>query len=86
MKLKNKELLIAFGNHLRKLRVEKGFSMRKLADVANIDYTQVVKIETAKMNTSLVTLSALASALGVPFIKLFDFKIPSYPKPASKRK
>ena len=66
--------------------MEKGFSMRKLADVANIDYTQVVKIETAQMNTSLVTISAVAYALGVPMLKLFDFKIPVYPKPSSKRK
>jgi transcriptional regulator with XRE-family HTH domain len=66
--------------------MEKGFSMRKLADVADIQYTQVVKIETAQINTSLVTISALASALGIPMIKLFDFKIPVYPKPSSKKK
>ena len=60
--------------------------MRKLADVAGIEYTQVVKIETAQINTSLVTMSTLANALDVPLIKLFDFKAPSYPKPASKRK
>lgn len=73
--LKNKKLITAFGKHLRKLRQKKGLSMRYLADLADVDYTQIARIETGKTNTTISTVYALSKALDVSIDELFKFDI-----------
>jgi DNA-binding XRE family transcriptional regulator len=73
--LKNKNLILSFGIHIRKLRVERAYSMRYLADLADVNYTQISKIETGKINTTISTAYALAKALDVSIDELFKFKI-----------
>jgi transcriptional regulator with XRE-family HTH domain len=67
----------AFGNQLRAIRQEKGFSMRELAMQADMEYSQLSKIERGVINTTISTVHALATALEVPEKVLFDFKIKS---------
>lgn len=69
--LKNKKLITAFGKRVRKLRQERKLSMRHLADLADVDYTQIAKIETGKINTTISTVAAIASALDVSIAELF---------------
>ena len=73
--LKNKKLIISFGMHVRKLREEKKYSMRHLADLADVNYTQISKIETGKINTTISTAYALAKALDINIDELFKFKM-----------
>ncbi len=73
--LKNKKLLLIFGKQVRKLREEKGYSMRYLADLADINYTQVSKIEHGKINTTISTAFAIAKALDIKLDELFKFDI-----------
>ena len=73
--LKNKKLITAFGKHLRKLRQERKLSMRHLADLADIDYTQIAKIETGKINTTISTVYAISKALDITLNELFLFDI-----------
>lgn len=73
--LKNKKLIVGFGKHVRKLRQEKGLSMRYLADLADVDYTQIAKIETGKINTTISSAYAISKALDIPLDKLFQFEI-----------
>jgi transcriptional regulator with XRE-family HTH domain len=73
--IKSKKLIVAFGKHVRKLREDKELSMRHLADLADIAYSQLAKIETGKINTSISTAYALSKALEIPLEKLFKFEI-----------
>lgn len=66
----------AFGKQLRKLREGKGISMRKLAAMAEIEYSQLSKIERGVINTTISTVQALSETLDIPTKEFFDFKFP----------
>jgi transcriptional regulator with XRE-family HTH domain len=65
MRDKDKKRLKKFGIHLRKLREQKGLSMREIASRCDIDYARISKIENNKANPSLSFLLELAEGLGV---------------------
>lgn len=71
----NENYCKAFGNQLRKLRQDKGLSMRQLAAEADMEYSQLSKIERGVINTTISTVHSLALALGVSEKSLFDFSI-----------
>jgi transcriptional regulator with XRE-family HTH domain len=73
--IKNKELIIAFGNRVRDLRKKKKLSMEALAADAGIEYKQLANVELGKINTTISTAQAIAGALEIPLNKLFDFDI-----------
>ena len=73
--LKNKKLISSFGKRIRKLREERDYSMRYLADLADVNYTQISKIETGKINTTISTAYAIAKALDISIDELFKFEI-----------
>jgi transcriptional regulator with XRE-family HTH domain len=66
----------AFGAHLRSLREEKGLGMRQFALIAEMEYSQLSKIERGIINTTISTAYALADALGVSHNELFNFRFP----------
>ncbi|MGZ4043318.1 MAG: helix-turn-helix domain-containing protein [Bacteroidia bacterium] len=72
---RNEKLIKAFGKHVRKLRTTKGLSMEKLADLADIEYSQIYKIEHGEINTTISTSHALAKALDIELYALFMFEI-----------
>ncbi|MDB5198053.1 MAG: hypothetical protein JWO92_16 [Chitinophagaceae bacterium] len=76
----NKEYCKAFGTHLRNLREEKGIGMREFALVADMEYSQLSKIERGVTNTTISTVLALSEALEIPHQDLFDFKFPAKSK------
>ncbi len=56
--------------NIRRLRHEKGLSIRKLARKAGLHWTTIWKVEKAGRIPSLVTLNKLAKALRVPLTDL----------------
>ena len=52
-------------------RMKKGFSLRKLAEAANVDYSTINKLENGKQKTTPETAKKLCSALGVSFEEVF---------------
>ncbi len=66
----------AFGEHLRQLRKEKGLSQEDLAFAADIELSQISRIERGIINTSISQVFQIAEALGVPSAALFDFELP----------
>lgn len=66
--------LIEFGKNLRIARVIKGYSLEKLAMVANLNPTHIGKIERAEMAPTLLTILALLEALDVDFNNLVSYK------------
>ena len=70
---KDKAFLIAFGKNLKQLRKEKGFSQAQLAFEANIEISQISRIELGKINTTIVNAKLLSKILDIPLTALFDF-------------
>lgn len=66
--------LIEFGKNLRIARLVKGYSMEKLAMIANLNPTHIGKIERAEMAPTLLTILALLEALEVDFNSLISYK------------
>jgi len=67
------EAIRKFGTNLRKLRKEKGMSMQELADISDVEYSQISRIERGLINTSLSNVFAVAQALEVDPRELFSF-------------
>jgi len=70
MATSNKNILKIFGENLRRIRMEKGLSQRDLSSLCNIDNADISRMENGQVNVSLNTISQLADALEVPFLKL----------------
>ena len=73
------KILIRFAERLIKLRTEKGMSIRQLAAAADLEYSQVQRIEKAKVNFAFSTLIALAQGLDLEVEDVVkDLKIPKW--------
>lgn len=70
---RNDHYLKAFGANLRKLRLEAELAMVALAFEADIEYSQIAKIELGKINTTISTVWLLSKALKIPATNFFDF-------------
>jgi transcriptional regulator with XRE-family HTH domain len=62
-----------FGENLRKIRKAKKLTMQQLAFAADIELSQVHRIEKGKTNPTVTTVLLLADALGISPTKMFDF-------------
>lgn len=66
----------AFGEHIRKLRQQKGLSQEEVAHRAGIHVTYLSGIERGHRNPSLMNIRRIAWALGVSVRELFSFEEP----------
>jgi DNA-binding XRE family transcriptional regulator len=73
VKDRNIKKIKAFGSHVQKIRISKGLSQEELADLADIAYSSVNKIENGLLNTSIGTVFDLAKALEIKPRDLLDF-------------
>ncbi len=51
-------------------------TMMQLAFEADIEYSQIAKIEVGLINTTISTVQAIAEAMDIPTKEIFDFKFP----------
>lgn len=65
-------ILRAFGNHLRALRVQKGLSQERLAELAGLHRTYLGGVERGERNPTLLTLAKIAKALDLSISELLD--------------
>lgn len=68
--LRDKEILTVFGNKLKELRTSKGLTLQELAFEADMEISQVHRVEKGKINPTLTTLNALAKGLGITLAEL----------------
>ncbi len=69
------ESLIAFGEHLRSLRLARNLSQVELAYRGGFDRNYIGMLERGERNPSLLNLVRLAKALDIQLKGLLDFKI-----------
>jgi transcriptional regulator with XRE-family HTH domain len=67
-----------FGEHLKKQREAKGYSLRSLSAMCTIDHSDIGKIEKGEKNITLLTLLELATALETTPNNLLDFEFASH--------
>lgn len=58
-------ILVALGDAIRRIRLEKGISQEKLALLAEVDRSYVGRVERGDNNVAVLTLARLAKALDV---------------------
>lgn len=71
----DKKNLKKFGEHLQKLRKDKGLSLREMSYACSIDNSKIAKIEKGRINITLTTLLQLASALEIHHSSLLDYEL-----------
>lgn len=60
------------GARINELRRTQGLSLRKLAQMVNMDYAYICNIESGQANPTLDSLSRIAAGLDVEIIELFE--------------
>ena len=68
--ISKEELLKKFGLNVKFARMKKGYTQEKLAELMDIHWTYIAKIETGKINMSLGKILELAKILNVDINKL----------------
>lgn len=61
----------SFGEKVRLMRKERKMPMQTLANIAEIELSQIYRIETGKINPKLTTILKIATALEVDVKELF---------------
>ena len=72
-RIRNEKFIKALGNRVREVRLSKGMTMEQLAEGARIDYQQVLRVESGKVNATVSTMHGIAEALGMAISELFNF-------------
>ena len=70
----SKDILQRFGNRVRALRLKRGLSQEKLAELAGLHRTYIGSIERGEQNISLRNIEKLAQALNVSAASLLSDK------------
>ena len=71
----DKKVLKRFGENLRKLRKEKGLSLREMSYACSIDNSKIAKIEKGMINITFTTLLQLAVALEAQPAALLSYEL-----------
>ena len=61
---------VRFGKRIREMRLLKGISQEKLAELADLDRTYITGIERGKRNVSITVMEKLSFAFETPLSEL----------------
>ncbi|MFZ1787175.1 MAG: helix-turn-helix transcriptional regulator [Saprospiraceae bacterium] len=67
------EVIKPFGKRVRDLRTNMGLTQEELANEANLEISQINRIELGKINTSISHASIIAKSLKLDMVELFKF-------------
>ena len=72
--MKDGEILQKFSQRVKELRIQKGLTQQALAELSEMEYKYIQKIEGKKPpSLGLLKLTKLIKALDVSFSKFFNF-------------
>ena len=66
------DIKVKFGQQVKQLRLGKGYSQEKLAELSNLDRTYIPGIESGKRNVSIVVVEKIAKAFGITLSELLN--------------
>ncbi len=72
--MEKKEILIKFGERIRILRKQKGFSQEELSFRADLHRTYIGMIERAEKNITLINIEKIANSLEICLSDLFKIE------------
>jgi transcriptional regulator with XRE-family HTH domain len=70
-KIRDGAVMTRFGDRLRTVRKEKGLSQKELAVKAGLSTSQIARMETGKLNTTISTLVTVSNALNIELSGFF---------------
>jgi len=71
--VRDRKILQKLANRFRVLRKERGITQVRLAEKSGISRSQIARIETAEINSTVCTLVVLAKALNVKPFELLRY-------------
>lgn len=75
MKEMDSIILRNIGDKIREIRLQKKLTQKELAFILDIEISQITRIETGKINTSILNLIKISKALEIDIKELFNFNI-----------
>lgn len=66
------DIKVKFGQRVKELRIAKGYSQEKLAEISDLDRTYIPGIEAGKRNVSLIVVEKIARAFGISISELLN--------------
>jgi transcriptional regulator with XRE-family HTH domain len=66
------DVKIKFGRRLKELRVSKGYSQEKLAELSDLDRTYIPGIESGKRNVSIIVIEKIAKTFQISISELMN--------------
>lgn len=66
------DIKVKFGQRVKNLRLSKGYSQEKLAEISDLDRTYIPGIESGKRNVSLVVVEKIAKAFTISISELLN--------------
>jgi transcriptional regulator with XRE-family HTH domain len=72
MAVSKEKVIGIIGSKIRETRINKGLSMEKVAHLSGLSYSQIIRIENAKINTSIYQLYLISKALEVTMGEICD--------------
>lgn len=72
--MKDSELIFKLAQRIKTLRKAKGYTLREFAAIANIENSNIARLESGAVNPRFTTLCKLSRAFEIPLSELVDFK------------
>jgi transcriptional regulator with XRE-family HTH domain len=66
------DIKLAFGLRVKELRLEKGLSQEKLANIAGVDRTYMTQVENGKRNLTIIKIKQICKGLDVSLSDFFN--------------
>lgn len=67
------DIKVRFGQRVKALRLSKGYSQEKLAEISDLDRTYIPGIESGKRNVSLVVIEKISKAFNLSISELMNY-------------
>jgi len=71
MHQEKKEIVLKLGGNIRKHRIERNFSMEKLALESGMEYSQIRRMEHGVINTTIYQVYRISRTLQIPMKDFF---------------
>lgn len=66
------DIKLAFGKRVKELRLQKGISQEKLANIAGLDRTYMTQVENGKRNLTIEKIRQICKGLNISLSDFFN--------------